>query len=847
MIDRESSKPLSTVLINVYKSDETTLIDYTTSDNRGEYILEVSSKNNLIVTFSLLGYQSESIKIGDDTRDRNDIYLNKESINIKEVKIKPPRISSSKDTIRYHVDQFAHERSRSIGDVLKNMPGIEVTPSGGVIYNGKSINRFYIEGMNLLDNKYGIAVKNIDFKDVNQVEILENHQPVKVLEETIGTDRAALNLKLKEGSKNKWVGNLNAGVGITPILWDVSATALEVSTKWQSINVLKTNNIGQNITQELESQNIEDIINGMENNVNISNPFQMQFSPPLSLDESRYLFNQSLLANTRSIWNLRNDFTAKAGLSFTKDRLKNEVQSQQSYFTVDSTFSFVEFSTFTETASAVETTFNLNKNIKQFFLDNTFETNVYWDDKDVQTGGTINNLQSGGSRQYTLQNNFKFLKLIKKRRLSLNSFLRYDHQNVNGFVYYDNSSILNQSYRTESFFQHTNLSGSFSFKGWAVDNRLGWKESFKNISSRLTDSTNYLVVNSYFQKNDTRITERIFYYKPQISYKKSSVNFTMTLPLVYSMPTLEDLNKGKQRSSSSFFFNPSLNLNVNISPFFKFSLRGSIENSINLDELRYLPQTAMRNYRLFTLGVDSLERRARNSFGADINYRNPVKSTFAGLHFTKTYNRNGLIADNNFDGPIILQNLIFNSNTSSMSRISGQFGKGIDSWNATASLRLNYTSSSAEIMQNQMMLIHQIKGFELAPKFSAAPYSWLNIDYEANLYVNQSTIEGSSSANLLNQRKHKLKATYVISEKISSLIGWDYLFNEISDNTSLTQQFLDLSLGYNLNNRISFTASGTNILNERNFGYTEFLTNSINSSYYFIRPANFIFSMHYKF
>lgn len=100
---------------------------------------------------------------------------------LKEVAVKADRIREQGDTITYNVGTFAQAQDRSIGDVLKRMPGIDVSNSGKIQYQGEDINKFYIEGSDLLGGKYGIATNGINHDDVGAVEVMENHQPMQVL------------------------------------------------------------------------------------------------------------------------------------------------------------------------------------------------------------------------------------------------------------------------------------------------------------------------------------------------------------------------------------------------------------------------------------------------------------------------------------------------------------------------------------------------------------------------------------------------------------------------------------------------------------------------------------------
>ena len=85
---------------------------------------------------------------------------------------------------------------RSIGDVIAKMPGFDVDKSTGKIsYEGKPISKFYIEGLDMLGGKYGTATNTLPQGEVGSVQVLRNHQPIRVLEDFTFTDDAAVNIK----------------------------------------------------------------------------------------------------------------------------------------------------------------------------------------------------------------------------------------------------------------------------------------------------------------------------------------------------------------------------------------------------------------------------------------------------------------------------------------------------------------------------------------------------------------------------------------------------------------------------------------------------------------------------
>lgn len=83
------------------------------------------------------------------------------NIELKEVTIKAQKTRQRGDTLVYSVATFAKDDDRSIGDVLKKMPGIQVAEDGKITYNGTPINKFYIEGKDLLQGRYGLATNGV--------------------------------------------------------------------------------------------------------------------------------------------------------------------------------------------------------------------------------------------------------------------------------------------------------------------------------------------------------------------------------------------------------------------------------------------------------------------------------------------------------------------------------------------------------------------------------------------------------------------------------------------------------------------------------------------------------------
>ncbi len=83
----------------------------------------------------------------------------------------------------------------------------------------------YIGGDNLLDDKYSIAANTIPQGVVERVQVIQNDQPVKVLQNKVMSQDVALNLTIKKGAKLQLVGQESIGAGL-PGNYDVDLNAM---------------------------------------------------------------------------------------------------------------------------------------------------------------------------------------------------------------------------------------------------------------------------------------------------------------------------------------------------------------------------------------------------------------------------------------------------------------------------------------------------------------------------------------------------------------------------------------------------------------------------------------------
>ena len=315
---------VSGVNVIVREAGRNAILGYAISGDDGKYSVSYNSDAdslNISVTGFNIKKLSKTITAGTSTVDFVVEYARQE---IREVTVSANAIKEHGDTLTYYVENFRDQTDRSIGDILKKLPGIQVMQNGGIRYQGKEINKFYIEGMDMLGGRYGLAVNNVQASDIAAVEVYENHQPIKMLREWVKSDRAAINLRLKSRAKGAWNAVLQMGTGYKPWQWNAEAVPMFFGQKFQTITTYKTNNTGDDVSRELNS--FFDGMDEMTSLLYVTTPT----APPVN--ENRYLDNNIHSVSVNTINKVGKDGDITADVSYVHDLQESAGSTVSSYY-----------------------------------------------------------------------------------------------------------------------------------------------------------------------------------------------------------------------------------------------------------------------------------------------------------------------------------------------------------------------------------------------------------------------------------------------------------------------------------------------------------------------------------
>jgi len=214
-------KPLEVANVIAYKKADNALSGYGITNDKGRYKIVVPANNTYVLKVSFIGLSAKPKQIEAKKVDLQvDFTMTEKSNELDEVEVvyEMPVVVKG-DTLVYNTDSFTNGTERKLGDVLKKLPGIEVNEDGEIEVEGKTVNNVMIEGKKFFDGDSKLATQNIPADAVDKVEVLKNFDEVGQMRNLRNNqDNVAINIKLKEGKKNFWFGDITAGSGLALIL-----------------------------------------------------------------------------------------------------------------------------------------------------------------------------------------------------------------------------------------------------------------------------------------------------------------------------------------------------------------------------------------------------------------------------------------------------------------------------------------------------------------------------------------------------------------------------------------------------------------------------------------------------
>ncbi|GHV49304.1 hypothetical protein FACS1894181_07880 [Bacteroidia bacterium] len=776
---------------------------YSLTDAQGVFNITLrQAADSLEVAVSLLGYKSYKQK-ADGTQLR--IRMEEEVIALREVEIRSGRISRQSDTINYNVAQFLSPKDETIKDIIKKLPGLDVSESGKISYNGQDINNFYVEGMDLVGGRYNQITNVLEAKAVESVQVLENHQPVRMLQDKIKSEAVALNLKLKAEFRDRWMATLYGSAGLPPLLWEGSLSALQLSRHSQSAYNYKGNNTGKDITDN-------QLVFFNPNSGQLREPevpsFLAQPSLMAPLKKEQLLFNNMHTFSGNRLYKLGENSRLRFNASYTHDERKQERGSQTAYFQPLDTVEVAEESATQLRSDKAELAFDLENNNSGNFLTDRFKVSGAWEESVAR-----------------FQGSHPFDQRLKTPALSFRNEL---------------ATMWNRSehiYEARSLVRYNNLPAGLSITG-SQEERLPLNQLYADHSLAFLKKSGQLT-QRYTAGINAQASNLVNgfspYFVPSWQWSRSLWYATFAAPLTYTV----FIGKNFSRLAA----NPSFSLQYR--PRYAWRFSGSAACREDYGGITAFRPEYSADYRTTVRNNGILPVEQQQSYSVYGEYKRTAYEFFSSLSLNHTRSRSNYTLEETFDdGQRILTSLGEPANSSRWN-LRGDLSKGFYEQGLKLSLSYLFSTGEGEQINRGERLPYRSEYMQYEPKISWTPFRRLEASYQATFRYGGSRV-GTSELSPLNNWVQKLQISYELGGIEYNLSG-DHYYNDLSRSQSIHAFFADFSLRWKPSKKWQFQASATNLFDKKQYSYTQYSATQSYTSWINIRGREFLLSAQYRF
>lgn len=810
-------------ILQLRSSETGKIVSFCKTDAKGLFALETTADCYLEV--SKLGFRKQRVDSPPDGKALH-IVMQEEAVTLKEVTVKADKVREYGDTLTYNVAAFADQNDRSIGDVLARIPGFEVDKqSGQVRYEGKPISKFYIEGLDMLGGKYGVATNSLPQADVGSVQVMRNHQPIRVLEDFTYTDEAAVNIRMKEGARNRWVASFNGGAGIghDTGLWRLEGFGLRLRPDFQTMLTYKTNNTGTDINKETTSLfNFDDLE---------SRGGYISLAPPAtpSLAESRTLFNRSHALTANTMKRLSESSQVNVQVIYNNDRETAQGERLTEYFLPDGTRTVDNRKYYLQKDNELYGLVKYEKNSASQYLKNSLSGDFVWSRQWLDEVGTDSHRQFARKPEYDIRDN---LYVIRKYGNSLVSF-------------YSNNRIVSrpQSLTVDSIFQRvgqrqygtdTYAMGGTRLGKFSLSLRAGVNAGLHRLESEaagLPDTLGLLAGDASF--GFARV-----YMEPKLSYNTRDINAELT-------PAAEYLYEkyGEDSGHRQMLFSPELRVRWHVTPRLRLSLGGSssLEPS---DPGRFYQALILQDFQYVNRGWSGYRHDRTQSVRGGIAYNNALKSLHSILSVSRSFATSPYTATRQFVGDYIILSATEQETKSDSWQANLIASKGINLWNGVVNLRALYSNNSSAMLQNGQPTEYSSQMLNARAGVDLSFWKDMRLRYGLTFSQSRMKMEQSATTSDISNWKHDLSLTLPVRSLTFDLAA-EYYRNELTGGAHKDFLLADIKAGYK-SRHIDLTLSLCNLLNRDT--YSCVVTSDLirSSSTNRIRGRELLMSVYYK-
>ena len=216
IIDRDTKDPVEQVTVQLLKTDST-YVTGAISNEKGLFHLNAPENGKYLLKITSVGYKPTVKRVvieQDKDLALGNVVVGADAIMLKGavVTAMAQKVTLKEDTFVYNSAAYRTPEGSVVEELVKRLPGAEVSDDGTIKINGKEVKKILVDGKEFMTGDTKTALKNLPTSIIDKIKAYESDLS-KVTGIDDGEEQTVLDFNVKKGMNKGLMSNIDLGIG----------------------------------------------------------------------------------------------------------------------------------------------------------------------------------------------------------------------------------------------------------------------------------------------------------------------------------------------------------------------------------------------------------------------------------------------------------------------------------------------------------------------------------------------------------------------------------------------------------------------------------------------------------
>ena len=218
VIESDSQEPVAQTTVRILKSDSS-LVTGGLTDLDGKFRVKAPSAGKYIVQITCVGFKPFTKQVqltAEKEVSLGTVSLSPDAIMLKGATVTghAAKVTLKADTFVYNAAAFRTPEGSVVEELVKRLPGAEVSDDGTIKINGKEVKKILVDGKEFMTGDTKTAMKNLPTNIIDRIKAYDQQSDLsRISGIEDGEEQTVLDFGIKPGMNRGFMTNNDFGIG----------------------------------------------------------------------------------------------------------------------------------------------------------------------------------------------------------------------------------------------------------------------------------------------------------------------------------------------------------------------------------------------------------------------------------------------------------------------------------------------------------------------------------------------------------------------------------------------------------------------------------------------------------